>query len=243
MPNFDVEPISIEPGFQVPHPVLRQTWLDLTFLHWSFDPALVRPLIPPGLEVDLWEGKCYVGLVPFLLTDMTLVNAPAVPWLSRFNETNVRTYVCDRYGRRGVWFFSLDAARLAAVIGARIGYSLPYFWAKMRVHHEGAQVRYRSERRHGPPGETDIVITPGAVIEEPSKLEVFLTARWRLFASRSGRLIRADISHPPWPLQQAAVNKVEESLLRAAGLPDPQGPPLAHFSLGVTVLTGLPQRI
>ena len=117
-----VEPVSIDPPFRVPRAVLRQSWLELTFLHWSFDPALVRPLIPAGLELDLWEGKCYVGLVPFILADITLARAPAAPWLSRFNETNVRTYVFDRHGRRGVWFFSLDAARLAAVIGARISY-------------------------------------------------------------------------------------------------------------------------
>ena len=238
-----VEPVSIDPPFRVPRAVLRQSWLELTFLHWSFDPALIRPLIPAGLELDLWEGKCYVGLVPFILADITLARAPAAPWLSRFNETNVRTYVFDRHGRRGVWFFSLDAARLAAVIGARISYALPYYWAGMDVRREGQQVRYRSKRRHGPPGETNIVVTPGAGIAEPSPLEIFLTSRWRLFAYRSGRLFRADIEHPRWPLQQATVNRLEESLQRAAGLPEPGGAPLAHFSAGVSVKTGWPQRI
>lgn len=240
MADFDVEPISIDPPFQVPRPVIRQSWLELTFLHWAFDPAVVRPLIPAELELDLWEGKCYVGLVPFILAGITHPKAPAVPWLSRFNETNVRTYVWDRYGRRGVWFFSLDAARLAAVVGARISYALPYYWAKMRVDREGRQVLYRSRRRHGPPGETNIAVTPGATIGEPSPLEVFLTARWRLFAYQRGRLFRADIDHPRWPLQAAAVDRLEETLVRAAGLPAPRGEPLAHFSAGVRVMTGWP---
>jgi len=243
MADSAVEPVSIDCPIRVPQPVLRQSWLELTFLHWSFDPALVRPLIPAGLELDLWEGKCFVGLVPFILADITLARAPAAPWLSRFNETNVRTYVFDRHGRRGVWFFSLDAARLAAVIGARISYALPYYWARMEVHRDGPQVRYRSKRRHGPQGKTYIVVTPGTAIVEPSPLEIFLTARWRLFACRSDRLFRADIDHPRWPLQQATVNTMEESLLRAAGLPEPAGAPLAHFSSGVSVMTGWPQPI
>ncbi len=243
MPESAVEPVSIDPPFRVPRPVIRQSWLELTFLHWSFDPARVRPLIPKGLELDLWEGKCYVGLIPFILADITLVKAPALPWLSRFNETNVRTYVRDRNGHRGVWFFSLDAARLAAVIGARISYALPYYWARMNVHRDGPRVHYRSRRRHRPKGETNIVVTPGAAIAEPSPLEIFLTARWHLFAQRRGQLLRADIDHPRWPLQRATVNALEESLLSAAGLPEPTGEPLAHFSSAIHVMTGRPYRI
>src|SRR5581483_3542727 len=111
--------------------ILRQTWKHLTFLHWPYDPAVVRPLVPAELELDLAAGAAWIGLVPFLLTDLTLPHAPAAPWLSQFPETNVRTYVYDKHGRRGVWFFSLDAARLTAVIGARSGYALPYYWSRM----------------------------------------------------------------------------------------------------------------
>lgn len=215
----------------------------MTFLHWHFDPASVRPLIPPELELDLWDGRAYVGLVPFILDDITLTRAPAVPWLSRFHETNVRTYVRDRHGTRGVWFFSLDAARLAAVIGARVSYALPYFWAKMSVRRHAGQVEYASVRRHGPPGATGIVVEPGPAIETQSELETFLSARWRLYAYRRRQLLRADVEHPRWPLQRAHVHKLEESLLTAAGLPRPVGEPLAHFSAGTRVLTGWPYPV
>src|ERR1700680_4523345 len=112
---------------------MRQTWRDLTFLHWRYDPAVVRPLAPADLQLDLCEGAAWVGLVPFLITGLSWPGVPAVPRISEFPETNVRTYVTDRTGSRGVWFFSLDAARLPAVIGARITYALPYFWARMKV--------------------------------------------------------------------------------------------------------------
>lgn len=210
--------------------------MTLTFLHWPFPPEAVRPLLPPGLDLDLWEGRAYVGLVPFLLDDITLAAAPAVPWLSRFDETNVRTYVYDAAGRRGVWFFSLDAARLAAVVGARASYALPYYWAKMSIREEGGEVRYSSVRRYGPPAHSRIAVRPGAAIANPSELEVFLTARWRLFAYRR-RLLQAAVEHPRWPLQRAVVHQLDETLLRAAGLPAPVGEPLAHYSSGRYKLT------
>jgi uncharacterized protein YqjF (DUF2071 family) len=238
-----LEPISNDPPFLVPRPVIRQAWRDLTFLHWHYPPAAVRPFVPPGLELDLWEGRAYVALVPFILEDLTLHRAPALPWLSRFAETNVRTYVRDAQGRRGVWFFSLDAARLAAVLGARAAYSLPYFWAQMSVHHDAGRIIYRSSRRFGPSAATNIAISPGGEVAEPSDLEAFLTARWRLYALRGGRLLRADVDHPRWALRRAVVETLDESLLTAAGLPAPSGDPLVHFSPGVAVNTGWPAPI
>jgi len=237
------EPITLDPPFRIPRPVIRQSWFELTFLHWPFPPEAVRPLLPPGLELDLWEGKAYVGLVPFILSGLTHPSAPTVPWLSHFNETNVRTYVYDAAGRRGVWFFSLDAARLAAVIGARAAYALPYYWARMSVDAAPESVHYVSTRRHGPPGITDIAIVPGAAIPEPSPLEGFLTARWRLFAYRRQRLLVADVDHPRWPLQRATVSRLDETLIQAAGLPRPTGEPLVHFSKGTTVLTSWPRPV
>jgi uncharacterized protein YqjF (DUF2071 family) len=216
---------------------MRQTWRDLTFLHWRYDPAVVRPLVPADLQLDLYEGAAWVGLVPFLITGLSWLGVPVLPWISEFPETNVRTYVMDREGSRGVWFFSLDAARLPAVIGARIAYALPYFWARMKVRSDGATAHYTSTRLAGPRAETDIRVEIGEVIL-PGELDLFLTARYRLYARRSGRLLKADIEHDPWPLQRARVLELKENLMRAAGLPDPEGEPLALFSRTLDVAIG-----
>ncbi len=235
-----LEPISSVPLERVRAPVMRQSWRDLTFLHWRYRVEDVRRIVPAGLEIDVCDGFAWVGLVPFKVVGLTLPNAPAVPWLSNFAETNVRTYVVDRTGRRGVWFFSLDTARLAAVIGARTGYGLPYYWSKMRVNCEGTSAEYRSKRRHGPVAASDVAIEVGDRVRTPNELEVFLTARFRLYAVRAGRLMRADVEHPPWPLQHAVVKRLDDTLVRAAGVPDPTGEPLTHFSRGVDVLVSRP---
>jgi uncharacterized protein YqjF (DUF2071 family) len=220
--------------------LLTQGWYELTFIHWIYPAETVRTLVPAELELDLFEGKAYVGLVPFVIRDLTLAGAPSVPWLSHFEETNVRTYVRDGSGRRGVWFFSLDAARLAAVAGARIGFALPYYWARMRLRREGDLVHYFSRRRHGGPAESDLRVRIGDPIEVQSAREVFLTGRWRLWARRGGSLFRCDVEHPRWPLHRASLAYCRQSLLQAAGFPEPEGEPLVHFSSGVRVfMTGL----
>jgi uncharacterized protein YqjF (DUF2071 family) len=118
--------------FTVGKPVMRQRWERLTFLHWAYDPDAVQRLLPAGLTVDTFDGVAWVGLVPFFMR----VHTPGdrgVPWVSNFCETNVRTYARDRAGRAGIWFLSLDAARLGAVATARASYRLPYFWSSMRL--------------------------------------------------------------------------------------------------------------
>jgi uncharacterized protein YqjF (DUF2071 family) len=195
------------------------------------------------LELDLWEGSAWIGLVPFVVEGLTLPRAPSVPWLSTFPETNVRTYVIDPHGLRGIWFFSLDAARLLAVIGARTAYALPYFWSRMRVRREGDSVHYMSNRLQGPRAGSDIRVRILETVSKPSELELFLTARFRLYAERGGKLLKADVEHPPWPLQRAGVTGLQQDLLQAAHLPAPGQEPITHFAAGVDVLVGPPQRV
>jgi uncharacterized protein YqjF (DUF2071 family) len=213
---------------------MRQTWRRLTFLHWPYAPDLIRPCIPAGLELDTFDDAAWVGLVPFEIYDF-----PGIP---HFPETNLRTYVVGPDGTRAVWFFSLEAARLAAVWGARIGYHLPYFGAKMDVKSQGATVHYRSRRHwpHDPSVMTDIVIQPGEPYKsnELTERDHFLTARYRLYTTSGSRLRHADIEHPPWPLARASALQIRQTLFQAAGLPQPQGNPIAHYSAELTVQIG-----
>lgn len=80
--------------------VMRQRWTDLLFLHWTLPPEKVRRTLPPGLTVDLFEEKAWVGVVPFFMKSVRPVGLPSVQWLSHFLELNVRTNVRD--GRVGL---------------------------------------------------------------------------------------------------------------------------------------------
>ncbi len=222
-------------------PLMFQGWRRLTFLHWRYRPEVIRPLVPDALELDLFDGAAWVALTPFILTELRPPGLPALPWISQFPEMNVRTYVRGPDGGRGIWFFSLEADRLAAVLGARISYGLPYRWAEMRIRDGAGDIEYKS-RRHVGPGQANIAIRPGAAIR-PDELSCFLTARFRLYTRLAGSLAFAPVDHPPWPLQSATVLRLEQNVLQHSGLPPAQGEPLAYFSPGVYVRVGRPRFV
>lgn len=226
---------------QVRLPAMFQRWESLTFLHWPYEPAAVQGRLPSGLEVDTYGGSAWIGITPFLAR-LALPLTPA-EWLLEFPETNVRTYVKGPDGKRGIWFFSLDAAHLAAVLGARTIYRLPYKWSEMRVEREGRTVRYSSRRKWPSPAQSEITIETGEPLEAVGELELFLTARWRFYTVLHRGLGFAQVEHPPWPLQRARVVKLELTLFEAAGLAVPGDDPLVHYSPGVDVRVGPPQPV
>ena len=231
---------KVEP---VRFPVMIQGWRYISFLHWNYPVETVAGLLPAGLTVDTFEGSAWVGITPFILTGLRPPFLPPLPWISRFPETNCRTYVRGPDGSPGVWFFSLDAARLAAVAAARATYGLPYAWSRMDVRIRRDVFTYRAERRW-PDGRSgyEIAIQRGRPVQTRD-LEAFLTARFRLYSVIAGRLVTARVEHPPWPLESARALNVTETLTTAAGLGPPQGLPLAHFSVGVQTRVGRPELV
>jgi uncharacterized protein YqjF (DUF2071 family) len=226
---------------------MQQTWSDLTFLHWPYDPADVAPLLPAGLEPDTFDEKAWVGLIPFFMRNIRPPGVPAaIPWIGTFPETNVRTYVRGPDGVPGVWFCSLDITRLGAVLVSWMTYRIPYVWSKMTYTAVGDFRSYRSVRRWpGPRGASSAVVAEvGERIpdEELTELDHFLTARWGLWA-HTGRGPRyAPVDHDPWPLHRASLHHLDEDLTGAAGLPEPISGPHVRFSPGVDVRIGVPRR-
>ena len=129
--TFKPEAVLGEVGHR-PYPVsagpwaLGMTWRDLLFMHWPVDVDALRPLVPPSLSIDTFDGSAWLGVVPFDMTGVRPHFLPAVPGLSNFPEINLRTYVTAE-DRPGVWFFSLDAHSRLAVRLARTTFHLPYF--------------------------------------------------------------------------------------------------------------------
>ncbi|MCB1326231.1 MAG: DUF2071 domain-containing protein [Leptospiraceae bacterium] len=227
---------------------MRQTWHDLAFLHWPVPVAQLAARIPAGLDLDLFEGEAWVGVVPFRMSGIRHRFGPAVPWISAFAELNVRTYVTDHKNRPGVLFFSLDAANPVAVAVARRWFHLPYFNARMRSRRIGKSVQYRSERLHRDAGAANFGAVYGPVqpIRPAAKgsLEHWLTERYCLYtADRSGRLYRGDIHHLPWELQIGQVELQRNSMTRSHGLEVSALPALVHFVRRIDVLVWSLDRV
>jgi hypothetical protein len=227
--------------------VMFQRWHELCFAHWPVPASALRPLLPHGLELDVFDGSAWLGVVPFRMSGVRLRGTPPLPGLSRFPELNVRTYV-RRGERRGVWFFSLDAANRPAVRAARRWFHLPYFDARMECAERGGEVRYRSLRTHrgAPPAELVARYAPIAPVElaRPGTLEHFLTERYCLFAATpAGELLTGDIHHLPWPLQRASATLETNTMAAGARIALPATAPLLHFARELDVLIWAPRRV
>jgi len=225
----------LSPQIRPDQPVeMRPVWRHLLFLHWVVDPAQLRRQLPPGLELDLFEGKAYVGLVPFTMAKVRPRWVP--PWrrLTDFHEINVRTYVHLAGRDPGVWFFSLDAASAPAVVAARIWFKLPYYWARMSLRESGGRVDYHSERRwpHQLPASCDVSYSPNGVPTPavPGTLEHFLVERYFLYSYAHSQLFSGHIHHAPYEIQPAHLHTLSENLLSAAGIERGEEPPLVHYA-------------
>ncbi|GAB2864310.1 DUF2071 domain-containing protein [Streptomyces deserti] len=211
-------------------PALRAGWLTQAFVHWAFPPDEVQALLPGDLTVDEYEGAAWVGLTPFVMADVRPPGVPSLlPGLRTFAETNLRTYVRHRNGRDGLWFFSLEVSSplmlAARVIGA------PYYPGTLSVSEDGGSVRYKGSRWGGS-ASYRLVVRPGERLA-PRERDVWLTSRWRAYTRRFGLLWETPVEHEPWPLRDAAVEVLAQTLTTAAGLPPPAGEPVVHYSEGV----------
>ncbi len=233
---------------------MSQRWRDITFAHWRVDPAAIASLLPPGVRPDVHDGSSWVGLIPFRMLDAGLGHGPGVPWLGTFLETNVRLYSVDDLGRHGVVFCSLEADRLAVVLGANAGFGVPYKFARMTYADtarpagtapDGRRLRYETIRRTRPHPHSLLEVEVGAPIPEPSALEIFLTARFGLHTRRLGRTWWIPNTHGPWPLHRGRITALDDELVAAAGLPGVASgaPDSVLFSPGVRTQFGLPRRL
>jgi uncharacterized protein YqjF (DUF2071 family) len=214
-----------------------QVWRDLLFLHWTVSVDQLRKIVPRELEIDTYDGQAFVALVPFRMCEI------CPPWLPKrfafnFLETNVRTYVHYK-GKPGVYFFSLDASSRLAVWAARMGWSLPYYYAKMQSDNRNSLKTYQCTRgniRSCVSFRDNSTLEPTLETAKPGTIEHFLLERYILFVKRSGIIYSGTVHHTPYPFQTVQIESLDDSLVTHTGLTlSTHKPELAHYSPGVNV--------
>jgi uncharacterized protein YqjF (DUF2071 family) len=211
---------------------MAQTWERLLFVHWPVPQALVRSLLPDGLELDLFNGKAWIGVVPFRMSNIHLNGWPRIPGTHAFPEINVRTYVRVG-GRPGVYFLSLDAQNYLAVVGARLLFHLPYHYAHFDISEDGQAISYDCRRRTSGQERLDFSAVYGPVAEAMAKkdaLTLWLTERYCLYSVDGlGRIYRGEVRHKPWPLRTAKARLGANGMAALAGIRLPSSRPLLHY--------------
>ena len=209
---------------------MGQTWERLAFLHWPVDPDSLADLLPPGIEPDVFDGSAWIGVTPFEVHSFRLRLTLPIPLISTFPEVNVRTYVTSE-GKPGIWFLSLDTSNRLAVHAARLAYRLPYHRASQAARRHDGWVEFAS-RRDGEEARFAARYRPAGGVREarPGSFEYFMAERYCLYTLDDQlQLLRGDIHHRPWPLQEAEVEIRGNSMARPYGI-ELTGEPRAHYA-------------
>ena len=210
-----------------------QIWKDLLFLHWEIPIPQAQRFLPKGMELDLYDNKAWIGLVPFAMEEVRPWWLPPFAAFS-FLETNVRLYVIWN-GEPGVLFLSLDAASWLAVQAARWGWGLPYFYAQMHMNKKGHDLSYASKRASGVLIEVDYTIGDHLGESLVGSAEFFFLERYLLFVERNGKIYRGQVHHTPYRAHRASVHNLKETLTQSHGFSCLGSPTFVHASPGVEV--------
>ena len=231
---------------------MRMAWHDLLFMHYEVDPDQLQSILPDSVKLDTFNGKAYIGIVPFRMSDVAPRYCPELPLVSRFPELNVRTYVTID-NKPGVWFFSLDATSRLAVRAARTLFHLNYVDASIAFEKNprpcpGKWINYHSVRTDAaaPPAELNCEYRPVGdwYFARPDSLTHWLTARYCLYTTNmKGTVYRGEINHSPWRLQDAQAIVHANTMTDGLGLDIAGQQPLLHFAADTKVVAWLLEKV
>lgn len=184
---------------------LTAEWRRLIMAQYEVAPMLLAPYLPRGLELDLYEGKCFVSLVAFLF-DNVRIKALAIPLHTSFEEINLRFYVRRREPdgtlKRGVVFIREFVPRRAIAWVAKRFYEEPYV-AIPTSHKFGAKkdlvfARYAWQMGGRVHSLEAVGYVPAQEIV-PGSAEEFITEHYWGYTKRSdGTTAAYQVEHPRW---------------------------------------------
>jgi uncharacterized protein YqjF (DUF2071 family) len=207
-------------------PCTRMSWHEMLFMHWPVNECHLKSLLPAGVELESFDGQAWIGIVPFRMSGVAARWLPPLPWISKFPEVTVRTYV-NVDGKPGLWYFSLDATNRFAVFMAKCVFALPYSESQISLTRDCMWRRFRSQRfvDGAVAAELDVEYRPiGSKFEaEPGTIDHWMTSRYCLYTiDKEGQILRGEIDHPTFKLQNAQAIVHKNSMVQALRLALPE---------------------
>jgi uncharacterized protein YqjF (DUF2071 family) len=176
--------------------IMQQDWNHVLFLHWQLDAECIKHLVP--FELDLFEGKAVISIVPFQMSRIRFPGLPVVPFISSLWELNLRTYVKVN-GVAGVYFFTLDTdSALGSYIANRF-FHLPYRVAKIKGQFLDQSYSFSSERSEF---KFKMRAEISDSLKEKTNLDRWSTDRGCLFTKFNEKVYMGTVLHEEWRLQK-----------------------------------------
>lgn len=223
--------------------IMYQEWHNVLFCSWPIAVDQLRPLVPPELELDTFDGTAWFSLLPMVMERLHLRFLPPVPGTSNFNEINLRTYV--RYqGEPGVYFFKIFARSWLGALMARLAFHLPYEYTDIDL--VKSKDSFAMQTVDGKINQMSVRYQPSGTPAEPpvDSREHFLIERYADFAAdEDGTVYRGDIQHARWKTQPVEAKFETLTILVAAGLKPLQPDPFFAYSPQTESLIWVPIKL
>jgi uncharacterized protein len=179
---------------------LTARWCNLILANFAVPEELLRPLVPPGCELDRRDGACWASLVGFQFLG-TRVFGVGWPGFRNFPEWNLRFYVSHE-GQRGVCFVREFVPQWTVATMARVLYNEPYRAARMSMDVKELPDTLSATYTVKWGGRVHSLRAVGAkpaIRPRADSLEHwFKEHAWGFGTSRRGKLVRYEVNHPEW---------------------------------------------
>jgi uncharacterized protein YqjF (DUF2071 family) len=203
---------------------LTAEWRHLAMLNYEVDPAALASFIPPGTELDFWNGKTFVSLVGFLFQRARICGIP-IPFHRNFEEVNLRFYVrrkADDGWRRGVVFIKELVPRMAIALVARKFYNENYLALPMSHQIEKTCAEIKSVayfwRFSGNENHMKLAAGGGAQLPvEGSEQEFISEHYWGYTTQRDGSALEYRVEHPRWRVGETQAAELDCDVAKLYG--------------------------
>jgi uncharacterized protein len=211
--------------------IIYQEWHNVLFLHWAVKPAMLKHFVPGKLELQTFDGRAWISLVVFKLSNVRPRYLPPIPYISDSDEINIRTYV-EFKGKPGIYFLSMELGNPISNLLAKYLTGLPYRYSVI----ENKPYGYRSGNQKFD-DEMDVEYEVRSKIENKTTLDKWLTERYALFQDKGNKtIIGYEIHHYEWPLHEVILKKNHLRYDQLGSLIH-KNPDHMHYSPLIEVLT------
>ena len=206
---------------------LSAQWLNLLIVNYVVPPELLKPLVPAGTELDLYQGQAFCSMVGFVFAN-TFVLGMRIPFHTQFEEINLRFYVKRReledgkeVWKRGVVFVKELVPRFAIAFVAKTFYNENYEAVPMAstFNFSGTQGSVSYEWNSAP--ET---CTLGGTFEgdltlvAPGSLDELITEHSFVYVrQQDGSTMEYNVEHPRWRTWKSARGKLSGPVEKTYG--------------------------
>jgi uncharacterized protein YqjF (DUF2071 family) len=182
-----------------------QEWHDTLFVHWKVLPYSIEKHIPEGTQLDTFDGFAWVSLVAFEVKKMRLKNMPSIPYINKFQEINIRTYVMKDC-IPGIYMFSVETDKFIQVLLSRLLIGIKY--QKATIRRDRTKLSSHNYR-NGYGIQIDFSYLNSPV--KKTATDIWLTERHALYENQNGKLYRFDVHHKEWKLKKliASLNSIK----------------------------------